>query len=186
MNMTKPFTKIPNHILFNPDLKPSEKMVYAAIRSFSDGKTAKNAFPSREKVASKLNIDPRTVDRAKRALRAAGVLNWKKGGKSTSNRYDFMEDSETPVSHQHDKSVLSTPTKMSHYQEPDTKNYLPRGALFHRSDKCWVKEDGIRIKTHTGEWMDYGGGDDEGFRYGNLIGKKALEAAIKRFRSSKS
>lgn len=66
--------------------------------------------------------------------------------------------------------------------QPDTKNQNqePEGRrkLFHRSDLCTLDGSGhVRILTHRGEWLPYGGGDDDGFRYGNLVGTEARRAA---------
>jgi hypothetical protein len=59
--------------------------------------------------------------------------------------------------------------------------YKPEGKLrlFHGDDIASVFEDGnIRIKTYRGQWVNYGGHDDEGFRFGDLRGRAAKDEAL--------
>lgn len=191
------FTKVPTDIIRCLKFTPMEKTVYAVIRSFGTEGDPNSTYPSRKTIAAATPCSISTVVRAIKKLEGSGRMAHARGCTGKCNTYQFfdpasgvdsvtqdtMDDSSmTPPSTVGDISPASPRT---HYPEPYTKNHKPEKPvrLFHRSELCSVTGETIKIQTPSGEWLSYGGGDEEGFRFKNLRGTEARKAAISYFSS---
>lgn len=78
--------------------------------------------------------------------------------------------------------------KVSTYKKTRNKyNPLPlsstgcaQDVLYHGTDKCWVEGGAVTI-MHDGQRLSWGGGYDD-FRFNDLRGKEALDAAKQKYR----
>lgn len=189
------FTKVPTDITRSLKFTPMEKTVYSVIRSFGTEGDPSSTFPSRRTIAAATPCSISTVVRAIKKLEDSGRMTHVRGCTGKCNTYQFFDpvsgadgathdtiydSSMTPSSIVGDTSPASSRT---HYPEPYTKNHKPerRARLFHRSELCSVTGETIKIHTPSGEWLPYGGGDEEGFRFKNLRGTEARKAAISYF-----
>lgn len=79
---------IPMSVLKDKELSPTEKLVLLALKSFAFG-DKKEAYPSKATIGDLINVNPRTVQRAWRALEDKGFIiaqsRGGKGPKSTTN-----------------------------------------------------------------------------------------------------
>ncbi len=89
------YTKVPNRVISDTSLLASEKLVYAAIRSFGDWKDGSNCYPSIQHIAERAAVSKKTVSRAIRALKAREYLEWTRGRTNVSNRYLFPIETPT-------------------------------------------------------------------------------------------
>jgi len=76
-----PYSSVPNAVLSDPDLSASAKVVATALAGF--GRNG-NCFPKIATVAKATGLSVRTVHRALAALKAKGLLTWKRTGRSSS------------------------------------------------------------------------------------------------------
>lgn len=176
----KSYAKTPIKVLSASDLSPMDKFVYGVLDSFSDGKTGESCFPSYTAIANRAKVSVSTVKVSIKRLRNSGYLSWIRGKKGMANLYLLLATYGPSVTHGGVTSNLKIGSRMTYHQEPTTKNYDPpvRDVLFHGNDRCFVKDDGsIRIHNRNGEWVDYGGGDEGAFRFGELRGAEARRAA---------
>ena len=95
-----------------------------------------------------------------------------------------MSDALERLGERGDARKIGAPVQ--HKPDPLNQTHKPEALrLYHRNDLASVTNDGnIRIRIHTGQWVDCGGGDDDGFRFGNLRGAEARKAAIQRYAQS--
>ncbi len=193
---TNQFTITPNQVIFDPLLQAGDTRIYAALRSYRNEDKKESVFPSKATIAAKLGCSEDTIARAIERLTGRGHVSYVKGVRGYTNRYQFRDDyrkeyiyspagiiaANIRVDGRTDEVKSSAPAQ--HQPEPSNQNNKPERSpfLFHGKDKAFVVDDGsIRIKTHSGQWVDYGGGDDANFRFGGLQGVEARKAAIKHF-----
>lgn len=88
----KNFFIVSNQI-FELGLKPKEFAVYCCLLRHSDKQTD-NCFPSRRLIATKCNMDKKTVDSALNGLEAKGLIKkdhrYRENGSRTSNMYHLV------------------------------------------------------------------------------------------------
>ncbi|MDD5760361.1 MAG: helix-turn-helix domain-containing protein [Desulfobulbaceae bacterium] len=190
------FTMTPNEVVFDVSLGLGDRAIYLALRSYRNEKTQVPVYPSKATIAKRLGCSPDTVDRAIKRLEKSGHISHKKGCSGFANAYQFRDNK-----YEHTRTDAAIPDALerrptrSHAEEimahkrlqPESynHNYKPESGrcLFHGKDLASVMPNGeIRIKTHTGQWVDYGGGDEEIFCFGNLRGTAARQAAIAYFK----
>lgn len=66
-------------LIRHPDLSPAARRVGLELLNFADRRSG-TSWPSEARMAEALGVDARTVRRGKAALRAAGLLSWKRRG----------------------------------------------------------------------------------------------------------
>lgn len=192
MSMSKhnQFVMIPKNLGFNLNLQHVDIRVYFALRSYRDESRKSTVYPARSTLAKRIGCHPATIDRSIKRLEALGFIKHDRGRNGRANTYHFLTDSSThaamavalvQLGKRTDAEDMAAPVHP--HPEPKNQTQKPEAVrLYHRSDLAIVSADGsIRIRTHTGAWVDYGGGDDDGFRFGDLRGVEARRAAVKRY-----
>ena len=190
--MSKDFTKVPNKLIRDTNLKVIDKAIYAVIRSHANGKTDLDCYPSISTVASFVPCSSRQVTRSIKNLKDAGHLTTR-ARLGTTPQYIFSDSGgdayvatpKTPVSTPQDNSVGDDWTPMSTNQEFN-KNYLSKPQLRYLTPGT----AGFRVaelvgheiffkKTPTLKRELYQNTDDSLFVYGTLKGFEAKEAALR-------
>src|SRR3989338_9346759 len=97
MSTQNPFVKIPVALISNPEVTDGDFRVYAAIRSFGNGKDGSSCFPSEKRIAEKISKHKTTVQRSKRRLKTLNALTWKGGSSGKANQYSFPLEVEMPI-----------------------------------------------------------------------------------------
>lgn len=191
MKKTLQFVRTPPEIIFHERLSPIDVRIYEALRSYRREDKRSTVWPARITIAERLRCSLSTVDRSIKALCSIGCISYIPGMKGRSNRYQFHDEMLYP--HRINPDTISpslalsdsvthagsAASSMTPQPESDNQNNKPRKRWHfrHRRDVAHVKEDGsIIIKTPMG-WKLYGGGDEEGFKYGPLNGTEARRAA---------
>lgn len=187
MNPGHRFTMVPDAVWTDPRLSGTDLLVYVALRAHFNERDREGVFPSQESLAVLARCSLSTVKRSLHHLRALGHLRVRSTSTGSVCRYGFPQGftrdpvGGSPMTYPWFTGAPGGRSPVSYKQEPMNHNQEPEGGraqLFHRSDRCVIAESGrIRILTHAGTWMNYGGGDDEGFRYGSLVGTDARRAA---------
>ena len=81
------FAQVPKWIVRHPHLSVGAKALYADIMTYADNET-RAAFPSRERLASDLNVSVSTIGRYVKELEAADVVTvTRRRNKRTGNFY---------------------------------------------------------------------------------------------------
>ena len=185
--MEDQFVMLPITVLFDERLKMNDKVVYSALRSYRNESKGGVVYPSRATIAKKLNCSTDTIDRSIKRLVKYEHLSYTKGSKGRANTYRFLDKNsrkgaaiQASSSRQHDRLDAATDIAVVRPQpEPENQNHKSKNVLYHGNDSCFVQPDGaIKIKTHNNQYVDYGGGDDERFHFGNLHGYEARKAAL--------
>ena len=159
--------------------------VYGCLRDYADWKDGTNCFPAQETIAKELGVRRETINRKIAKLRKMDYVRVQHSiGKS--NRYTFPLEERWRKSHPNAHTDTSPVMGGSHYRdtvkEIQNKGTFTKKRLRHGSEMCSVLDDGtIKIGVTGGDWKFYAGGDDERFRFGDLIGTEAKMAAIKSF-----
>jgi len=196
MKNTQPFVKIPSTVVFAEELLPMDIRVYLALRSYRKERISSTVWPSRKTLAKRLKCSVITIDRSIKRLCAIGCLGYIKGSENRTNIYQFYKlfvktDSimcdaipATPMRliSVIDDGYTTSPTLPK--PESSNQNHKPEYSLrlYHGKDIASVGSDGsIRIQAHHGGWVNYGGGDEGSFRFGELQGSEARKAAVRRF-----
>jgi hypothetical protein len=181
------FVKIPDELLWDGRITNMDFRVYSAFRDYADWKTAERCFPAQETIAKELGCTRETVNRSAGMLKKYGYLVWRRV-KGSSNRYEFPLEKRWSKSQPNNMAITSNVTKESHYRDT-SKHKQNRGTpdrLYFDKDICSVMKDGlIRIKAHHGGWLDYGGSEDDKFRFGDLVGAEAKKTAIMKYASNR-
>lgn len=186
---TERFVKIPVTLIRCQEIKHVDVRVYGEIRSHCHEKTKRPAFPSRRTIANKIGCSVDTVDRSLKRLVSTGLIFRKTGFRGRANQYHFLSGREPeldmrPSGGKSANELAATVSPQSEIENQSYKSEL-RNRLYHGKDLASVMCDGsIRIKTHSGQWVDYSGNDDEAFRFGVLRGSAARRAALKRFQTN--
>ena len=188
------YVKVPVALLKDTRLSSTDIRVYGVLRSF--GNEAKNqpSFPSCKKVQSLAHCSKSTVLRSIKKLCSAGWIDYKRGRTGRSNEYRFLHGSkknaveatelvtsvdQSCITHGHEQASRMDPQLEFNNQ---TNQPFGRIRLFHGDDFAFVQPNGdIRIKTHNERWVDYGGGDDDRFRFGEYTGREARMRAVAHF-----
>ncbi len=195
--LTNQFSITPNCVTFDPFLKAGDTRIYAALRSHRDEETKEPVYPAKLTIAKRLKCSEDTVARAIARLICRGHISYTKGNSMWPNRYQFTDNYTEDTSSNATildagkrvnsrKLEQTLPAQMRHQPESLNHNHNPEESLrlYHGGDLASVIEDGsIRIKTHSGEWVNYGGGDDAGFSFGELRGIEAKNAGLMRYAS---
>jgi len=84
------FTQIPNELIYDPNVTPSEFRVCAALLSFGYG--ANPIFPSQALVSKKIGVSDRTVRYKISSLKKKGYLTYNRRGFNKSNQYNFLSN----------------------------------------------------------------------------------------------
>ena len=191
----EPFVIAPTALVRDRNLPGGwDVRVYLEIRSYYSEEGQQPAFPSRATIAKNIGCSTDTVDRAIKRLVKTGHLLKQSGRTRHSNRYQFpfrlswnsrtgadMVAAGEQTGSRSDAEGVAAQER--HQPESYNQRYKPERTLrlYHGSDVASVMEDRtIRIQTLQG-WVNYGGGDDAPFRFGSLLGKDALDAALKKF-----
>ena len=85
------FARLPEWILYHPDLNPTDCRVFCALDRF-DGR---DCFPSHEALAEKIGVSEDTTQRSIKRLVSVGAIRVEKRhrhGQQTSNRYVLAGD----------------------------------------------------------------------------------------------
>ena len=194
MNKKNTFVMIPESLGFNVKLQHIDIRVYFALRSYRNETKKSRVYPSRSTLAKRIGCHLSTIHRSIKRLEALGYIEHRRGTKGRPNSYQFLiDDSSTDaimsdalerLGERRDAGRIGAPVQ--HEPDPLNQTHKPEALrLYHRNDLASVADDGhIRIRIHTGQWVDYGGGDDDGFCFGNLHGPEARKAAIQRYAQS--
>lgn len=182
---------IPESVVFHPSLQHIDIRLYGALRSYRNESTKSRVFPSQSTLAKRIGCCRVTVHRSIKRLEALGFIEHRRGRNGQTSKYQFLTDSNTDATlavalERLDsiKEATRVGTPVKHKPEPVNQNHKPEKAprLYYGNDLASVLADGsIRLRIHTGAWVDYGGGDDDGFRFGDLRGVDARRAAVKRY-----
>tara|TARA_Y100000004_G_C8746733_1_gene340619 strand:+ start:229 stop:636 length:408 start_codon:yes stop_codon:yes gene_type:complete len=93
MSSNEPFLKVPNSLIDNEVLTPTEKCLYIVLTRLRTAK--RGCVPSYTYIKRKLKIkDNRTVLRALDRLQFFGYITWKNRGQNKSNKYYFRDEPE--------------------------------------------------------------------------------------------
>ena len=93
MTSLEPFLKVPNSLIDNEVLTPTEKCLYIVLTRLRTAK--RGCMPSYTYIKRKLKIkDNRTVLRALDRLQFFGYITWKNRGQNKSNKYYFRDEPE--------------------------------------------------------------------------------------------
>ena len=93
MSSLEPFLKVPNSLIDNEVLTPTEKCLYIVLTRLRTAK--RGCVPSYTYIKRKLKIkDNRTVLRALDRLQFFGYITWKNRGQNKSNKYYFRDEPE--------------------------------------------------------------------------------------------
>jgi hypothetical protein len=93
MSSLEPFLKVPNSLIDNEVLTPTEKCLYIVLTRLRTAK--RGCVPSYAYIKRKLKIkDNRTVLRALDRLQFFGYITWKNRGQNKSNKYYFRDEPE--------------------------------------------------------------------------------------------
>lgn len=83
-NVTRDFTKIPNHVIKDPSLSPYAKAIYILIKSYSP------SYPSYNRIMEQTGIGSRsTINKGLSDLKAKGLIRIIDSPKYKSNLYEF-------------------------------------------------------------------------------------------------
>lgn len=182
-------------------LKPTDIWVYLALRSHYDETKQLPVFPSRKRLSELVGCSVDTIDRSVKRLTKNGFVTLESGHSGLSNRYQFVDrkpnnDSRTRAATGYATTQRDTSNDeqkvaafVQHQSDLSNQNHQTQKTLrlYHGSDLASVQENGeIRIRTHTGSWVDYPGGDDDRFRFGGLYGKSAKNAALAAYSKNRS
>jgi hypothetical protein len=195
-NNQKKFVKAPELMLFDLQLRPIDVRVYLVLRSYRNERTQEPVYPSKNTIAKSISCSSDTVDRSIKRLVKQCHISYVKGHTGRSNTYQFIDEvagdgrTGAAMSDARERSDNRTnademgapsrhqPKSINHKHKPEEK---PR--LYHGKDPAYIEEDGeVTIKTLSGRvpWSHYG---VEEFRFGNLCGEMALQAARKYYLS---
>ena len=179
---TQGFVRVPRKLVDDLSISLIYKGIYTVIRSFVNEKTGKDCYPSQLVIAQKSGKSISTVKRAKRKLKETHHLSWVRGRKGRANVYSFS-DIGSPLTLPAVTNEQGPGPYATTQQEPlNKKHYQGKNiTLLHRELKCFVKGGEILISNWDGRQVKYGGGDDEGFEFGQLKGAEARRAAEKHF-----
>ena len=93
MSSNEPFLKVPNSLIDNEVLTPTEKCLYIVLTRLRTAK--RGCVPSYTYIKRKLKIkDNRTVLRALDRLQFFGYITWKNRGLAKTNKYYFRDEPE--------------------------------------------------------------------------------------------
>lgn len=93
MSSLEPFLKVPNSLIDNEVLTPTEKCLYIVLTRLRTAK--RGCVPSYTYIKRKLKIkDNRTVLRALDRLQFFGYITWKNRGLAKTNKYYFRDEPE--------------------------------------------------------------------------------------------
>lgn len=184
----KKFVKVPLCVLMDKYLSKTAIVIFCGIRSFGDYGDGSNCYPSQNTLAKRLHTSTSTIKRAIQVLKGRGHVKWVSGKRGRANEYTFC-DQGSPMSDTRFTHARLSGSRLNHHREPDTEKHYQGGrkkrVLYHGGDRCFINEDGdIRIFSNAGAWVDYGGGDDDAFTFGDIHGVNAKHAAISHFLKS--
>ncbi len=185
--MEDQFVMLPITVLFDGRLKMNDKVVYSALRSYRDESKGNAVYPSRATVAEKLNCSTDTIDRSVKRLVKHEHLSYIRGSKGRANTYQFLDRHSRKMATMQASSSqppdrLDAATNVAEVRpQPESGNHNKKPyahTLFHGNETSYFTSSGsIKIINFDGRHLDYSGGDDERFRFGNLHGIEALKAA---------
>ena len=87
----KGFTKLYNNILFDPNLSPSAKTLYAVLIKYTGNKSY--CYPSQISLGADLGVSTKSIGRWLKELTSHGLITTKRRGLAQSNVY-YLAKSE--------------------------------------------------------------------------------------------
>lgn len=135
--MTERFYKIPKNLAFRRDLKPSDKLVYAAITD----RIGQNGFcwPGIRSLIQDCGLCRDTVVNSIRRLEAAGLLNVKRRGNGRVNHYKETGPKTRPVekpNRSENQTTGGLKTRPEAVRKPDCNQTDPLNQT-HRARGCF-------------------------------------------------
>lgn len=89
--MSSLWVKLPERVLFDPELNSTEKCVYAALVKHVNWGTGA-CYPSYECLARELGVMERTIGGSLAKLKKRGHVKWTRGGPGRPNRYELLSN----------------------------------------------------------------------------------------------
>lgn len=104
----KGFTKLPNAILFAPNLSPASKTLYLLLINYAGNKSY--CWPSQSKLATDLGVSTKSIGRWLDELTSHGLITTRRRGQTKSNVYYLAKSEQTNSPVRTDKSSIQEQT----------------------------------------------------------------------------